>query len=132
MTAALMIIIFYRNVNGAIGQEWIEDPLALFRTMQVYNHHYNAIMSRLWSFQVGAAFTIETLAIVLSLKLAPYMPFPTSLMFPSAAICFIWYSTTVYKATSAATDTSEDLVHKFKISADRYERVVGASMKPLR
>ena len=114
------------------GTDWKTDSLSLFRTMQVYNVIYNNRMATLWAFQLGGAFLVETLSIVLSLKLSPTMTFPSNMMFPAPAIGLIWYTTTVYKATTAACDAGDDMAHKLRNSADKYKKVVGASMKPLR
>ena len=100
--------------------------------MQVYNQIYNNRMATLWAFQLGALFLVETLSIVLSLTLSPHMTFPSNLLFPAPAIGLFWYSNTVYKASTAAGDVGEDIAHRLKTSADKYKKVVGASMKPLR
>ena len=114
------------------GANWEKDSVLLYRTMQVYNQIYNNRMATLWTFQLGAIFLVETLDIVLSLRLSPQMTFPSNMMFPSPAVVLIWYTTTVYKATAAACDVGEAMAHRFKTSADKYRKTVGASMKPLR
>lgn len=82
--------------------------------------------------QIAAAFSIEVLCTAMTLILTPVMPFPANMMFPTGAALFIWYSTCVYQTTTVACTLSEELAHKFKISGNKYKKMVGASVKPLR
>ena len=122
----------HRKVRGITGTEWKKDKLMLMRTLQVYNQIYNNCMATIWCVQILASFTTETLSIVLSLKLTSTMPFPANMMFPAAAVAFIWYTTTVYRTTVLACASFEELAHRLKISGDKYMKAVGASMKPPR
>ena len=114
------------------GWEWKNDQLALFRTLQVYNQHYNGRMALLWTYQLVGMFIFDVLCTSMTLKLSPHMPFPSNMMFPVGAGSAIFYTTRIYTATSRATGISEDLAHQLKISANRYKKRVGASMRPLR
>ena len=68
----------------------------------------------------------------MTLILTPVMPFPANMMFPAAAGIAIWYTTCVYPTTTVACSQFEELAHTFKTSGDKYRKVIGASMKPLR
>ena len=104
----------------------------MFRTLQVYGQIYNNRWAVLWTSGMAAVFVVDVLCTSLSLRLSPHMPFPSNMMFPVGMLSFAYYSTKVYKATSNATERSEDLAHKLRHSADPYKKRVGASMKPLR
>ena len=88
-------------------------------------------MAAIWCMQFAASFSIEVLCIVTTLILTPVIPFPANMMFPAAGALFTWYTTCVYKTTTVACTLSEELAHTFKISGNKYKKMVGASMKPL-
>ena len=114
------------------GSEWKNDQLALYRTLQVYNQYYNDRMALVWTYQLGAMFIFDVLCTSMSLRLSPHMPFPSNMMFPVGAGSALFYTTSVYAATSRATEISEGLAHQLKISKVKYKKRVGASMRPLR
>lgn len=89
-------------------------------------------MAVLWTYGMAATFLVDVLCTSMSLKLTPHMSFPSNMMFPVGLFGLGFYTTKVYKATSDATDLSQDLASKMKQSADPYKKRVGASMKPLR
>ena len=111
--------------------DWRNDSLSLFRTMQVYNQIYNNRIGLLWTYQMGTVFILEVLCVVSSLRLSSGMPFPTNLMFPVGATASFFITSVIYKATTMATDMSQDLASSFRKSADRYHKRLGASMRPL-
>ena len=125
-------LLVFRNRENIVGTEWKNDQVLMFRTLQVYNQIYNNRWAVLWTYGMAAVFAIDVLCTSMSLRLSPHMPFPSNMMFPVGMLSLGYYSTRVYKATSIASDRSEDLAHKLKNSADPYKRRVGASMKSLR
>ena len=80
---------------------------------------------------MGALFAVEVTSIVASLKLYNTVPLSSFLLFPAGAAMALSFSTTIYYASALTAIKSGDLADQIKKSGKRYEKVVGASMRPL-